>query len=316
MSLSPRDTKLYTGAAKASSSQGTDEDEAYGPPLPPEMLAERQARVVANVTASPQTRASQPAAIGPYMPENFSTLLCQNTPNPGHNVDDSDDDKGVIGPKLPAVAPLTSTDRVSPSLSPTATSLVNRQSDPADESTTVDESRRADWMLCPPPGSTLSADPLQIQNRRFQQQKSDQPLFDPSWLEVPSGSGYQSKSSRESLKQLTNHPRGEEIPQGPARPSQKDQEVAAAIEEYNHLHRSKSLLEEHMESMSSDKRSKHKKSKRFHHSSRHHDRSYEPFSRERDVPYPRVDTRRQRELLSDTAFLSSKFSRGKRKGFL
>ncbi|KAJ1657636.1 hypothetical protein IWQ61_003001 [Dispira simplex] len=316
MSPSPKDTMLYPTMTTDPSPNVTDDDEVYGPPLPPEMLAERQARVVVNVNTVSQTRASQPASIGPFIPDNFSTLLGQTTPDAGSNVDDSEVDSGIIGPKLPSITPLTSTDRVSQPMPSNATSRINQRSDPADESSTLKESKRADWMLCPPPSSTLSADPLQIQNRQFQQRKSDQLLFDPSWLKVPPGSASQTKPFRDSLKRLANHPRDEEIPSGPSRPSQKDQAIAAAIEEYNHLHRSKSLLEKHMESMASDKRSKHKKSKRSHHSSQHHNRPYEPFSRERDVSYPRVDTRRQRELLLDTAFLSSKFSRGKKKAFL
>ncbi|KAJ1904569.1 hypothetical protein IWQ60_012429 [Tieghemiomyces parasiticus] len=232
------------------------------------------------------------------MPNNLNALLqrsAQTVPTPASP---SDDDE-IVGPLLPSDSVA---DKRYRSPRPRPEEPVPSSSGQTDDPGVP---KRGDWMLVPPTSqSSVSADPLNIKNRQFNVKGGDRITFDPSWLATPSDAA----SSRRGLKRSKER---SPSPQ-PVRISKRDAEVADAVAEYNAKFRSKSLLEEHLEKKAKEGKADRKSRgpKRTSGADR------DSFDRERDMATSKVDLKRQKQLLSDTGYLSSKYGRGRKDAFL
>ncbi|KAJ1978869.1 hypothetical protein H4R33_005858 [Dimargaris cristalligena] len=202
--------------ATCPSPNSSSDDEAYGPPLPPDMTAQRPARVVA----------------GPYMPANLDTLLGQTTAYA--DPETPDDGSPLIGPAKPR-----------PSTKGPA------QERPSD------------------------GDPWEPSPHSLPQGRAASTELDPTWTQIlgkPSATGDQ-RSSRQAQLRGTKRPTDSQV-SGPQ------------YGEYKEATRTKSLMEEHRETMAREQRkSKHSKRDRF--------------DRDRDMKVHHVDTGRLEKYVED-----------------
>ncbi|CAG8520367.1 2140_t:CDS:2 [Ambispora leptoticha] len=163
------------------------------------------------------------------------------------------------------------------------------------------KTERGEWMIVPPKAGFLGESPTNMRSRQFSKKEYDPSKIDNSlWTETPAE---RIERIQKSSRQKRKHVKVDD--DEPIKYSKEDLEIAERINEYNEIHRPKSLLEQHSET--------YVKSKKW----EKDDVRQRPFDRDRDVlGARRMDSRKRREILDQAKGLGSKFGHGKGGTFL
>ncbi|KAJ1677670.1 hypothetical protein EV182_005676 [Spiromyces aspiralis] len=316
----------------ASTQDGHDDNDAdaFAPALPPDMLEERRSK---------SSTSHSSARVGPTLSASTEGVMYPISSNPAGG--DGDDENHLIGPSV-SLAAYSNKDAQDQAVEQfVATQHKADVKDAGLDTPAVNDlSTRGEWMLVPPEPRAISGS-----KGAFEQTTSLGLVFDRSWTETPTER--QERLEKQAREALEKHEKGLDIEyieqkskQGGEREaklhrmSEADQEKAQFISEYNNRERPKSLLEEHQERISNKRGASRRKGDR---GSKRRDRSASPrrgretkrhdrdsddewerrrFNRDRDLAVGRVDSQRQRKLLSETGYLGNKFSHGRGGTFL
>ncbi|PVV04790.1 hypothetical protein BB560_000696 [Smittium megazygosporum] len=223
------------------------------------------------------------------------------------SVVDQDAEMGYIGPLPPSFNSEHESQLVASRRSPTSMENPDK---------TVD-SKREEWMTVPPSFSIASA---KLTNRRFAKTTKEKAEFDESWTALPGEeiNSANSKGSKNSKNKMESDDRMEELID-----HEKEKERNRIVEEYNKKYRPATLMQMHLDKI---QEKKSRKSRRKSHSSRNkkHKSSSDSeeewknrrFNRDRDLAVNWKDTKRHKDVLSQTKFLSDKYSHGSSGSFL
>ncbi|KAK9493512.1 hypothetical protein V1508DRAFT_415707 [Lipomyces doorenjongii] len=305
----------------------TSESTKVGPQLPPHILAAREAkrkRLAETAAADARRLQENNTEIKAAQNVTLSGDTLENNANQskrkekdGPDVDAPMKKTRTIGPSMgPFIGPARSDTRESPDRhdrSKPASHLKRFDDDEPERSTPAEEktsrsrgSVRDEWMTLPPTKSDWAAkqaDPLQLRPRKFLTGSSASRAgqdADQSWMETETE---RKKRVAEEMMGL----RGKQDDQstvGLPRRTERDEELARQVKEYNERNRGKSLMEQYQAVVSSNSGGEGKKPD---------DPSKRGFDYEKDIASGgrTMDSSRIQDFVKRASSMDSKFSKGR-----
>lgn len=226
----------------------------------------------------------KPAIIGPVLPPGFSAAK-QCSEQDEHDVDsDSSDD--VIGP-MPseAVGADYEDDGAARDIDRRATSMKRRLEGKDNEA----EPRREEWMTHLPDNLGLR---IGLGARTFRKNMEDPTTDRSAWTDTPADKARKSeKKSKKAVDEVetSRHQKRH----------RQEKELEEQLAHYNKEKRSESLLDMHRKKKKEEKKNEVKERREF--------------NRDEDLKISKIDSRASKTVISNAAFLNSKFSSGERK---
>ncbi|KAK9369673.1 hypothetical protein V1509DRAFT_618768 [Lipomyces kononenkoae] len=165
---------------------------------------------------------------------------------------------------------------------------------------------RDEWMTLPPTKSDWAAkqnDPLQLRARKFMTGSSALRAgqgADKSWMETEA-----ERKKRVAEEMMGLRSKQDDLPAyGPSRPTERDEELARQVQEYNERNRGKSLMEQHQDSIRRDSGDKGKKPD---------DPSKRAFDYEKDIASGgrTMGSSTIQDFVKRASSMDSKFSKGR-----
>ncbi|OCF30574.1 hypothetical protein I316_07775 [Kwoniella heveanensis BCC8398] len=223
-----------------------EDDDDFGPALPPHLLAARKANKVAGPTLDPVGRPLPSAGPSRASPP----------PGPSYGYDDDDSDDDVIGP-MPVQA---SGEEETGSAVREFLEREERMRKAAEEKIKPKVQQREEWMLVPPSGGVLAnVDPLRKRATNFNRTTTEPSDTDHTlWTETPAEKAQRIADEVAGIKRKKGKA-GERImsyedEQEERRKRKREAEIRDEVAKHNNTQRGPSLLDQHASKLAKKKK--------------------------------------------------------------
>ncbi|KAL5495835.1 hypothetical protein ACEPAI_1299 [Sanghuangporus weigelae] len=285
-----------------------DDDDEYGPALPPGLLTKRPSASSRVAEPGPSTRSSSSSAPA-------RRIIGPSLPGPGRQSNNSDEDDGIdeYGPMPLPRGP----DKMS-AVSEGVREFLEREErrkQQIEEAAKPKKPKREEWMLVPPSSSDLLGrlgDPTKLKARQFSRGGNTASRSAPNnlWTETP----------EERQQRIADEVAGKKRRAANAeddgsddrdiqRKRQKDLELRKVVDEHNKSSRGKTLVEMHEEEKKKEKKTKKDEDD---------DKPVAIWDHSRDMSLGGrlMDEKQRRKMISEAGSLGDRFGSGKSGGYL